>query len=106
MKYGVLGINLVDLYGEAAILEECPLDLVVTLGYDDMDENDRLSGLHGDWQLSGVSVPELLIPYCSTRNMPLLIETAARLNRLRQKGYDPSAGFQEALALVMGQENA
>lgn len=99
-------INLVDLYGEEAVLGECQLDLVVTLGYDEMGEEDRLGGLHGDWQLRGVTVPEVLIPFSRTRNMPLLIETAARVNRMRQKGYDPSAGFHEALALVLGQENA
>ena len=99
-------VNLIDLYGEGAILEEVSLDLVVTLGCENLSEEDRISGLHGEWQLNGVSVPEVLLPYCSQRDVPLLVETAARVNRLRQRGDDPYAGFRKALALVMGQEEA
>ncbi len=95
-------INIAELYGEQAMLARCPLDLVVTLGQDD----ECLRDIRGEWQLLGVGVPELQIPYSRCRNMPLLIETAAKMNRLRLQGSDPSADFEMAMTQAMGRENA
>ncbi len=99
-------INVIDLYGDKAVRESSSLDLVVTLGYEDMRHEERIHGIYGDWQLQGVSVPELLIPYSVSRNMPLIIEVAARVNRLRRQGYDAAADFEAAVARLMQQENA
>ncbi len=99
-------INVMDIYGDDAVIERCELDLVVTLGCDDMEEEARIHGMYGDWQLEGISVPEVLIPYSVSRNMPLLIETAARVNQLRQQGYDAATDFESMVDRLVRQENA
>jgi len=95
-------INITELYGEQAVVDGCALDLVVTLG----QGGERLDGVYGEWRLLGIGVPELLIPYSGRRNMPLLIETAVRANRLRLQGGDPAADFERAAAHRMRQEKA
>ncbi|MBC7361835.1 MAG: hypothetical protein H5U06_06095 [Candidatus Aminicenantes bacterium] len=82
-------INIREIFGARAILEETPIDLVIRLKkWSKKMEIDRL-GLKfpEDYLLVGTKIPQLHIPVAPGRNIATLIEVACRVFLLRQKGY-------------------
>lgn len=82
-------INIKEIFGARAILEETPIDLVIRLKkWSKKMEIDRL-GLKfpEDYLLVGTKIPQLHIPVAPGRNIATLIEVACRVFLLRQKGY-------------------
>jgi len=94
-------VSLSRLYGEQAVLEQAPLDLVLLLENDTAANYDRLQPVQQSWQLLGVTVPVWSIPYASQRNLALIVETAVRLNLCRQQGYDASIDLQSRLSCLL-----
>jgi HPr kinase/phosphorylase len=106
-------VNLARLYGEQALQPQAPLGLVLTLEtVDDRQLHGRWNCQRRDWSLLGVGVTELLLPFDLNwdpnrgRDLPLLVETAVRLSRLWQQGYDGAAELEAILATLMGEESA
>lgn len=102
-------VNLARLYGEQALQPQAPLGLVLTLETADDRQAQRLGRLdcqRRDWSLLGVGVAELLLPCGRGRDLPLLVETAARLSRLWRQGYDGAAELEAILATLMREESA
>jgi HPr kinase/phosphorylase len=99
-------VNLVHLYGEQAVRSQAALGLVLSL--ETVDDGRWNSGgcQHRDWNLLGVNVMELMLPGNPGRDWPLLVETAVRLQRLRQQGYDAATELEENLASLMREESA
>ncbi len=107
--YGLGVVNLARLYGEQAVCQELPLGLVLSLETADdhrIKLSDRLFCQQRDWTLMGVSVRELLLPCGQGRNLPLLVETAVRLNRLWQQGYNGTAEFEACQIALMREGRA
>lgn len=82
-------INVQTLYGPGSVSKEKHVDIVIRLEHwDSNKEYDRI----GDEQLStdvlGVPVFTMLIPVSPGRNIPTIVENAARKYRLKQVGYD------------------
>lgn len=108
IEIGALGVvNLARLLGEQAVQPSAPLELVITLeaveGRDGAG-GDRLGCHWRDWSLLGVAVMELALPAGRGRDLPLLVEMAVRLSRLRQRGYDAAVELEANLATLMKEE--
>lgn len=94
-------VNLKRIYDQQAVLDHVPLDLVLILEKGRTDEYDHLRPVVSEWQLMGVCVPAWCLPCSDHRNLPLIVETAARLNRAQRQGYDASADLQSRLAFLL-----
>ena len=90
MEIRGLGIvNIQTMYGPGSVLQEKNIDIVVQLERWDVNKKyDRI----GDEQMTETILDmerfKLLMPVSPGRNIPTIIETAARKFRLKQGGYD------------------
>ena len=106
--HGLGVIDLTRLYNENVVTVSAPLALVISLQTvdDGSCTAERLTGRWSSWSLLGVSVAELVLPCGRGRDLPLLVETAVRVNALRQQGYDAAAELESRLATLMREESA
>ena len=90
-------INIANMYGVGAIREKKQVQLSVHLEkWDDSKNYDRI----GDSLLAeflGVKVPRVEIPVKPGRNVPILIETAARNERLKKQGFYSARDFDKGV---------
>ena len=100
---GVGIINVKSMYGSGSILDEKKIELVAEM--EDLiagKEYDRI-GDKGDYaEYLGVRVPKLTIPVTPGRNLAIVLEVAARHQRLKNMGYDAS---QELIERSLGFNN-
>ena len=88
-------INLTNLFGVGAIREKKQVELSVFLEtWDQTKQYDRIGDTLTDTFL-GITVPKIVIPVRPGRNVPILIETAARNERLKKLGYYSSREFDQ-----------
>ena len=88
-------INLTNLFGVGAIREKKQVELSVFLEtWDSGKQYDRIGDTLTDTFL-GITVPKIVIPVRPGRNVPILIETAARNERLKKLGYYSSKEFDQ-----------
>jgi HPr kinase/phosphorylase len=89
-------INITHLFGVGAIRDRKQIQLVVVLEEWDSKKNyDRL-GLEDQYQqFLGVNIPKLEIPVKPGRNIPIIIEIAARNERLKKMGYNSAREFNQ-----------
>lgn len=100
-------INIKEIFGPRAILEETPVDLVIRLKrWSKKMEIDRL-GLKfpEDFQLAGMRIPQLHIPVAPGRNIATLIEVACRVFILRRKGYEAARDIVRRLDKKLARKN-
>lgn len=100
-------INIKEIFGARAILEETPVDLVIRLKkWSKKMEIDRL-GLKfpEDFRLAGMSIPQLHIPVAPGRNIATLIEVACRVFSLRKKGYEAAQDIVRRLDRKLARKN-
>ncbi len=82
-------INIQTMYGPGSMRTEKTIDIVVHLEkWDENKEYDRIGDINLTEEILGVEKFKLLIPVSPGRNIPIIIETAARKYRLKQYGYD------------------
>lgn len=89
-------INIRELYGSGAIKNKQQIDLVVEL--EDWDENkeyDRLGIDEAYEKILDINIACLTIPIKPGRNIPILIETAAKNHRLKEMGIHVAKNFTE-----------
>lgn len=85
-------INVQTMFGPGAIRPEKTVDLIIELvKWEDGKEYDRLGDVKFNVDILGISKTKLTIPVTPGRNIPSIIETAARKYRLEQTGYDATA---------------
>jgi len=83
-------INIKELFGISATGTSQDIDFAVRLERWNQDaEYDRLGLEHSSIELLGISVPLIDMPVAPGRNVATLIEVAARIHLLRQRGYRP-----------------
>ncbi len=63
---------------------------------------DRLGITESRTKILDVDFPFLVIPVKPGRNIPILIETAARNYRLKKMGYSAGKEFEEKLNQILG----
>jgi HPr kinase/phosphorylase len=87
-------INITHLYGVGAIRDRKQIQLVCQLENWDPDKNyDRIGAEENTIEILGVHVPLVVIPIKPGRNIPVIIETAARNERLKKMGYHSAKEF-------------
>ncbi len=102
MEVSGLGlINLKRLYGEQAFCAGAALSMVLALEPELPADYDGLRPVEFDWRLLDVCVPAWRLPCSSQRDMPLIVETALRLNQARQQGYDACSDLQSSLTSLL-----
>lgn len=52
----------------------------------------------------GNNVPKIILPVRPGRNLSIIIEVAAMLQRLRSQGYNPAKELNKAIISWMGKE--
>lgn len=88
---GIGIINVKNMYGSGSILEEKEVELVMELETWRRDkEYDRIGGEQNFEEILGIKVPKLIVPVSPGRNLAILIEVAARNQRLKNMGYNAS----------------
>ncbi len=89
-------INITQLFGVGAIRDKKQIQLVVQLeAWDPKKSYDRIGAEENSIDILGVQVPCLLIPIKPGRNIPIIIETAARNERLKKMGYYSAKEFNQ-----------
>jgi len=98
MEIRGLGIlNLANLFGVGAIRDKKQVQLLVHLEEWDPDKVYDRIGEEMTESLLGITVPRLEIPVKPGRNVPIIIETAARNERLKKLGYYSAKEFDQSV---------
>ena len=88
----IRGVGIIDvsvMYGAGAIMRSKTIDLIIHLELWQADkEYDRLGLTDNYTEILGVKVPSLLLPIHPGRNLAVVLEVAARNQRLKQMGYN------------------
>ena len=91
---GIGIINIATMYGVGAIRDKKQVQLSVHLeNWDNSKNYDRVGEEKSTTTLLGVEIPHLDIPVKPGRNIPILIETAARNERLKKQGFHSAKEF-------------
>ncbi len=97
---GIGIINIKNMYGSGSILNEKEVELVMEMEPWRRDkEYDRIGGEQNTEEILGQKIPKLTIPVSPGRNLAILIEVAARNQRLKNMGYDAA---QELIQRTIG----
>ena len=85
-------INVQTIYGPGAIRPEKAVEIVIELkSWKTGQEVERLGDVKHETEILGIKCPKFTIPVRPGRNIPVIIETAARKFRLSQTGYDATS---------------
>jgi HPr kinase/phosphorylase len=103
---GIGIIDVMNLYGAGAVMQEDDVDLIVHLASWSPDTQfDRL-GDKGDSQtILDVIVPKVSVPVKTGRNLAIIIESAAMNYRAQTMGFDATKVFDDNLNKLI-QENS
>ncbi|MCL2472560.1 MAG: HPr kinase/phosphorylase, partial [Treponema sp.] len=100
-------INVTHLFGVGAIRDRKQIQLVVKLVEWDSKKNYDRIGLEEQFMdILGVNVPKLEIPVKPGRNIPIIIETAAMNERLKNMGYNSAKEFNQNILKWIESETA
>jgi HPr kinase/phosphorylase len=94
-----LGIlNIRQLYGASAVVDEMEIDIVAQLETWREDyEYDRLGLDQEKTEILGIEVPSILVPVQPGRNLAIIIEVGAMNQRLKNMGVHAAAEFNRRL---------
>lgn len=88
----IRGVGIIDvstMYGAGAIMRSKTINLIIHLEMWQADKAyDRLGLSDNYTEILGVKVPSLLLPIHPGRNLAVVLEVAARNQRLKQMGYN------------------
>jgi HPr kinase/phosphorylase len=98
-------INVKDLFGVSAVGNGKQIDLCINLqAWNKVDEIERLGmDVHHE-DIFGVQVRKVILPISPGRNISTLVETAVRVELLRQGGYDGAQEFIQRHTEMMRRE--
>ncbi len=99
-------INLANLFGVGSIRDKKQIQLVVHLDEWDSNKNYDRVGENLTETLLGITVPKVEIPVKPGRNVPIIIETAARNERLKMLGYYSAKEFDQSVLKWLESETA
>jgi HPr kinase/phosphorylase len=100
-------INLANLYGVGAIRDRKQVQLAIHLEPWDAKKNyDRVGEATMEDTYLGISIPKVVIPVKPGRNIPVIIETAARNERLKKLGYYSAKEFDQSVLKWLESESA
>ncbi len=97
----IRGLGIIDvksLFGAGSVRESKRIDMVVMLEeWNPKKEYDRLGIEEKYYEILGVKVPLLTIPVKPGRNIPIIIETAAKNERLQKMGLKAPSELDKKL---------
>ncbi|MDY4611289.1 MAG: HPr(Ser) kinase/phosphatase [Sphaerochaetaceae bacterium] len=99
-------INLANLFGVGSIRDKKQIQLVAHLDEWDSNKNYDRVGENLTETLLGITVPKVEIPVKPGRNVPIIIETAARNERLKMLGYYSAKEFDQSVLKWLESETA
>jgi HPr kinase/phosphorylase len=100
-------INITHLFGVGAIRDSKQVQLVCKLEtWDSRKRYDRIGADDTYMDVLDAQVPILEIPVKPGRNIPIIIETAAMNERLKQMGYYSAREFNQNVIRWLDSENA
>lgn len=86
---GIGIINVKNMYGSGAVMNEKEIEFIMEMcPWENGREYDRLGDQKDSEEILGVKIPKILMPVRPGRNLAILIEVAARNQRLKSMGYD------------------
>jgi HPr kinase/phosphorylase len=103
---GIGILNLANLFGVGSIRDKKQVQLLVHLEEWDSNKNYDRVGEELYETLLGIAVPKLEIPVKPGRNVPIIIETAARNERLKKLGYYSAKEFDQSVLKWLESESA
>jgi HPr kinase/phosphorylase len=100
-----LGIlNMQTMYGAGNVREKEKINLIVHLDpYAPDKPYDRLGIDDNTVEILGVTVPQIVIPVSPGRNNAMIVEAAAKNNRLRRMGYNAALELSEKITQTLNQ---
>lgn len=91
-------IDIKELFGTGSIRKKIEIDLVIQMEkWEEHKEYDRLGIDDTYTELLGVNIPSITLPILPGRNLPILIETAAKNYRLKIMGRYSARNFVKNL---------
>lgn len=104
---GIGIINIANIFGVGAIRKKKQVQIIVHLEEWDSNKNyDRVGEDNMTESLLEINIPKLIIPIKPGRNIPIIIETAARNERLKQLGYYSAKEFDQSVLKWFETESA
>lgn len=95
---GIGIISVRDLFGSGSVRRQKRIDVIIRLETWNEDKEYERLGLYDEFEeIHGVKIPRLEIPVLPGRNVPILVEVAAKNYRLKQMGIHSARNFDEAL---------
>ena len=93
-----IGVDIQQLFGMSAVLEEQAINLVVNLEqWNDQVFYDRLGTNEEFTTILDMKIPSITIPIKPGRNLAIIIEVAAMNNRHKRMGYNAAQEFAKQL---------
>lgn len=97
-------INVSMLFGAGSIWGDKEVDLVMELEtWNEGKAYDRTGLEDRTWKVLGMEVPAITLPISPVRNVPVLIETAVRNQRLKRMGYHSAREFDRRLKELLSE---
>lgn len=97
---GVGIINIARTYGAGAVKQSQGIDMVIELEHWKPEKSYSTIGLNDEYMdIMGVSVIKSVIPVRPGRNLSIIIETAAIVNRQKKMGYNAARELLEKLGV-------
>lgn len=94
---GIGIINVMQMFGASAILDQIEIDVVIYLEpWDDKKTYDRIGDENLQFkEILGIDIPQLIFPVKVGRNMAALVETAVTNFTLQQRGFNSGQEFNK-----------
>ncbi len=89
-------INVKDLFGISTIRDNKKIELIVELiDWENDKQYDRLGIDDKTVNILGISIPHIILPVRTNRNIATIVEVAARNQLLKVKGFHSARAFQK-----------
>ena len=97
----IRGIGIIDvrqMYGIGSVMNEKNVEMVAELEiWDEKKQYDRLGMDENLTEILGVPLPNLVVPVMPGRNMAIILEVAARNQRLKNMGYNSAVELHKRI---------
>ena len=95
---GIGIINIQRMFGPGSVRPDKGVDIIAELSPWEHGKNYDRIGINEVYEdILGIKIQKVTIPVTPGRNIPIVLETAARKFRLRQEGYDPASDLMESV---------
>ena len=95
---GIGIINIQRMFGPGAVRPDKGVDIIAELSQWEQGKTYDRIGINEQYdEVLGINVQKVVIPVTPGRNIPIVLETAARKFRLKQEGYDPASDLMQSV---------